>query len=61
MSSIDTSTTIRQGDSSCRSDKWDAAISDAKQKIKRLTAAVEYYRDMKRKGEPWPGSENRAS
>jgi hypothetical protein len=36
--------------------EWDNAIEDAKKGIKRLEGAIETYKEMKRIGEPWPGS-----
>jgi len=35
---------------------WDKAIADAKKGIAKLQAALAHSLDMKKAGEPWPGS-----
>jgi hypothetical protein len=37
---------------------WDAAIADAKERIKRLKLSVKVFEQHRRAGEPWPGSES---
>ena len=41
--------------------EWDKAIMDAEGGIKRLQLAIQTCREMKAKGEPWPGSLARLS
>jgi len=36
---------------------WDAAISDAQQRIKDFRAAIKVYRNAKKRGDTWPGSD----
>jgi hypothetical protein len=35
---------------------WDAAISDAQKRIKKLETAISVCEEKKANGEPWPGS-----
>jgi hypothetical protein len=35
---------------------WDKAIADAKRGVFRLERAIENFKEMKKAGEPWPGS-----
>jgi hypothetical protein len=48
--SIDTSITKKQAQNS----KWREAIRDAKERITFLQKAIEYYRKMDKRREPWP-------
>ncbi len=52
--SIDMSATRRQGQNVR---KWREAISDARTKIRGLEKTITYYREMEKKGEPWPEEE----
>jgi hypothetical protein len=35
--------------------KWDEAIADAKEKIRRLRLTIRVYKEHKKAGEVWPG------
>ncbi len=48
--SIDTSIAQKQAQKS----KWREAIRDAKERITSLQKAIDYYRKMDKRGEPWP-------
>jgi hypothetical protein len=37
---------------------WDNAIADAKRGIARLQAALSHAEEMKKVGEPWPGTQS---
>ena len=36
--------------------KWDEAIGDAEEKIRKLRWTIRVYKERKIAGEPWPGS-----
>jgi hypothetical protein len=38
-------------------DSWESAIAKAKEKIARLKEDVLTFQQMKRSGEPWPGTQ----
>jgi hypothetical protein len=40
---------------------WDNVIADARRHIARLKAAIGHAEDMKKIGEPWPGSQPETS
>lgn len=35
--------------------KWDEAIQEAKAKLSALNKTLKYFKEMKKKGLPWPG------
>ena len=37
---------------------WDGAIREAKERIERLETAILVFREMKSKGESWPGTQS---
>jgi hypothetical protein len=41
--------------------QWDEAIQDARKKIWTLEAAIRAFQEKKKRGEPWPGSQNAAT
>jgi hypothetical protein len=36
---------------------WDDAIADVQERIKDLEFSLKVFKDRKKKGEPWPGTE----
>jgi hypothetical protein len=43
-----------------QSSKWIEAANDAKAKIAELKKSANYYLEMNRKGEPWPGEQQKS-
>jgi hypothetical protein len=39
--------------------QWDAAIADAKERIKRLRQTIQVFQARKKAGDPWPGTATR--
>jgi hypothetical protein len=39
--------------------KWDEAIRDAKAKISALRETLKYFEEMRKKGVPWPGTQEK--
>ena len=41
-----------------KSEGWDSAIADAKERIRRLRFSIKIFEQHQKRGEPWPTSEN---
>jgi hypothetical protein len=44
-----------------KSEGWDSAIADAKERIKRLRFSIKIFEQHQKRGEPWPLSSDEAA
>jgi hypothetical protein len=41
--------------------RWDGVIADARKRIQKLQTVISVCEENKKKGEPWPGSQQSAT